>query len=300
MYDELTYDNFILEIKQVIKEELSISNDVIYITNNLCDIIEKRLKNCDKSYDNTYNCNFANGDFIYKILDYDFSINYTCYYCSNNQQIKSLSENNKIFATSSFTDKNITINFIIIQGQIEEKSFYDSMQHEVEHMYQSIKKGELLIDDENDFRYKKIKYILANGTRNRFEYSIAICLYLSRSIEQDGFVNGLYNLLMKGNLQTIDEYLKQSDAYAYLYTLKLTINDLKNENDDDFYLALKNFSLTKETLFQIAEKGFKRFQIKIGKIYTRARNDMIKKNKLIPNDRKYQINTKINNKLNNK
>ena len=269
--EELVLEN----IKTAIKEELGIADEVKNLSKNLGNEILNNLTYARKQYNEALKLNFKKNSFKFEIFDEVFTINYTCFFCRDSNDYLKL--RGLLGGKNSYNERMFYLNFAFIYGQVEEKSFYDTIQHEVEHIYQIFKKGDSLISSQTiNQLYNISANILTKGTKNEIIYKVAQSIYISMDFEQDAFVNGLYSLLLNSGMALgLMNVFKESDCYAYFKILNQNYMDLNNsyteENDN---LVRKTFGISLKTVLYSLQQAIKRFENKIGKVYIKAHKDL--------------------------
>ena len=121
-----------------------------------------------------------------------------------------------------------------ISGKINENDIRDSLQHEFNHIFQSIIGSKSLLNFKSDFLYN----IATNNLSNKDELikKIAWLLYYSYDFEQDGFINGLYGYY-NSNESKVPQWddIREMEIYNAIKCLKDNIKYLKEgkikEND---------------------------------------------------------------------
>ena len=108
---------------------------------------------------------------------------------------------------------------LIVSGS--EKAM-ETIQHEVEHMFQQIRMGHSFGGDQ---LYGKIKTDMESGYKNRSK--VARLLYYTLKPEQEGFINGLYAFLMDSMEPYTEELLKKSETWDNYLFSKNTLKEIK-------------------------------------------------------------------------
>lgn len=271
------------KVKQEIMEELSISNDVIEATKNAENLILTNIRQVPMMIDNNLNIKFKSNEIKFEMFEQIFNLNYCGYFCHNYDEINMLVQKGNLTSHIDYDKKTFLIKFAFINGFPEERTFNDSLQHEIEHAYQIFRKGESLLSSQTIRNlYNKAADILRGNikTNNIFIIKAAQIIYIGMNFEQDAFVNGMYAFLMKSKYTDEMLYrLNQSDAYQYFKTIKLNFQDIDENIDENSEIEIYNiFGIKYKTLRYVFEEAIKRFQNKIGKVYVKAYQDFLKNN----------------------
>lgn len=270
------------DLRKVIKEELSINNDVMVATNSLArnvvdDVMSnfktmaKSLKPGIKVYDGSGRYTVIFNGHVVKI-----SIGVKYFHFSNKEIYETYKyEIDCNYATSSSDGRYNFINLYCygINGTPNITEIKASLQHEIEHLYQANR------GDKKISTFDKVYDIAA---RNLFNKGNKALMYLSNIIyysyeyEQDGYVNGLYSELINNENPTPRwEDIKESSAYVGIMVLRksLRIIEKNREKKSVTDTALNNFSMDVETIISMGKKAEKRFLQKIGKVLIKVRKD---------------------------
>ena len=240
------------EISRLLKEELSIADEVKKVTNEIMN-------------------NFMNGSFnfvydFYNIGEYNV--------IGNSIEVKSIDDKPNAFCDV----KNQTLAFEIpvYNGKIVKNTLEGCVQHEVEHLFQISMMGNT--SKSYNAIYNKAIDIF-NNSKDYYERSLAQYIYCCSTVEQDAFVNELYALLMKSfsSKNAEAEALTKSQAYKALSTIR----DVKNEITDAFDKynysdAFKIFGKSPRWFMMLGINAEKRLQQKIKNDIFKSRADKIK------------------------
>lgn len=268
-------------LMEAVKEELSISNKV---TNEASKIYSEILNKVKEEYASKKES--KNG---YTILDtylgsQVFGLKLFARIVLHNFKTKEVYDSLRQtidcnYASSSTDGKKIAyawLYFSAISGKIIHNELFDSVQHEIEHIYQAIQ-GNTNITKLD--KYYSIAASNISNTNNESLMHVSRIIYFSKDYEQDGYVNGLYASLMNDNNTYIPtwEDIKQPEAYKSLKMLNNALVFVDN-NQDNPSLAniLTRFNTTPQALLKYGQTQEKRFLRKIGKVLIKVRQDKAK------------------------
>ena len=270
-------------LKQIIKEELSVNNEVITIVQKICNKIIKtiptiegvNLKNKNRVVKRKFNIKetILNNSIMIQVTNYNFVTPDEIY------------RNPKLdYETSTSSSDGGKYNFIFItcysvNGKVDMKSLYDTVYHEVEHIFQA-QKGNKQIKT-FDALYQILPEYL--NCKNYSLKHASRVLYYSYTYEQDAFVNGLYGFISQLGIIPQWKDIKTSQAYKSIEKLRNAIVFLqKNINNENYNEEIKKtFNYTIPQLIKIGKQTEKRFLEKLGKVLIKHRNEMLFENIII-------------------
>ena len=254
------------QFNNLINEELGVSNFVIEKTNELFSIIENALLNCNESEDfDNYSIKKCTVRFSLLDVNISCSLEFYNYYNREYYDYSNVSSD----AWSVYLGKKTCFMGIIvpcISGTIVKNETFDSIQHELEHIYQQVIMKKPFSDS---ITYAKIKTNMYS--ENELVNKTARLVYGCIKSEQDGFVNGLYAYLM-----SLPEFfsmtsLKNSSAWK-LYEDMINIYNQYFDNIE-FINELKKYNLT---INKVNQK-INQFIRKIGRVVIKIKQDKYKK-----------------------
>jgi hypothetical protein len=264
-------------VDKYINEELGIANDVLIKTNEIKELIYGDSRNAEKEKLDD-GVSMTNGLVVLDIFGTSMKVIYTIY---NFRDFDTYYDKKEYFnpkSSMSYEKNEIYVSILSISGEFQENSFGDSIQHELEHLYQIKKQGKGLFQDNN--LYEKAITNINNELYNGWIGKLANVIYYSRNEEHDAFVNGLYQQLV--NLDTLADFdyvIKTSTPYKIsmlLFDLKRQIED--TVDDESFNLALKFFKRPKRWFMAQCEIGIRKIIKKIMRVRMKAKNDFLKVN----------------------
>lgn len=280
-------------LDKLMLEELGIADEVVMKTNALKKIIYNDSRNGKKQkLDN--GVSLVNGDVIFNIFGEEFTVFYKIYNYYNYETYYEKSDYFSPQCNVLYDAKQINLSILSISGEFQENSFGDSIQHELEHMYQIKMQGKGLFQDNN--MYEKAISNINSDLYNGWVSKLANIIYYSRNEEHDAFVNGLYQQLIDPNAFGVEDYIiKTSTPYKISLMLNAVKNEIKdNYENEDLNQACVFFKKPRRWFVSQCEIGIRKIIKKIMKVRTKAKNDFFK----INNNTVYEIfNLKNNNEL---
>jgi len=239
-----------------LNEVLSISDDIIQESNNLCQIIRDKVNqelqniNIERYIIGNEIGNYINIRFEHSIYEQIYTIIVRNYIKINRNDL------DKLCGNANVINKIITLDIIID----DPKYFEDIVTYKILHIFQ-YNKNQLNYAN-NDKLYK----ILSKIRKNIENYSdldilFAQALYISYNFEQDAMVHGLFKELQQYDNYIIQFKLKETDEYKFLVDLRYAI-----KNIDQFDESLFDNKLSKSAFLNRLQKAEQRYSTKINHI----------------------------------
>lgn len=251
----------------LLSEESGISEIVTNKKEEVFNLIVNALKKDD-------NINEKNEFYSYTKLHIDFyffenkvSCDIDCYNYFSKEYYDFANIDN--YGWSVFINKRLSLMGLIIpciSGTIVKKDAMDSIQHELEHLYQQIMMGKIFKDS---YKYANIK--TNRNSNDEIVRKTAELVYGCIKSEQDGFINGLYAYLMAMPKMVSWETLKETPAWKLYSNIVETYNLYKDH--PLFITELKKYKVNQNNIF----KAINNFIKKIGRTYNKVLNDKMEK-----------------------
>ena len=185
-----------------------------------------------------------------------------------------------------FDVENMTVSFKVTYngGHICHFAVREVLQHELEHVYQILKKRgkpkKITKHNYNRLYDMAINKYGADGSGNsKEENDIAKLFYFYSNFEQDAFANSLYAELMSSSLFNptfADSIVRGSSAMTTLRFMCLMnrrlkeLRELKNENYNDYVNALEPYEVSYDWMITLLDRAIKRLKQKIGHVVRKA------------------------------
>ena len=242
-----------------LNEVLSIPDDVIQESNNLCQIIRDKVNqelqniNIERYIIGNEIGNYINIRFEHSIYEQIYTIIVRNYIKINRNDL------DKLCGNANVINKIITLDIIID----DPKYFEDIVMHEILHIFQ-YNKNQLNYAN-NDKLYKILSKIRKNiENYNDLDILFAQALYISYNFEQDAMVHGLFKELQQYDNYIIQFKLRETDEYMFLVDLRYAI-----KNIDQFDELLFENKLSKSAFLNRLQKAEQRYSTKINHIVQR-------------------------------
>ena len=259
------------KIRKIIKEELGIALEVSEISKTVYQQIIDDI-NLQQS-EHTDICNITSGSIITNLDNLKIHINYCYRNFFNNEvlddiDIDMLTDGGSVYISQSFISCNI--NLFGVSGTINQMEAMNTIQHEIEHLYQEIKSNKRI--PSNDRLYAKMRTDLESGDENHKK--IAKIIYLCFKSEQEGFVNGTYAWCMCQNFQTPPFSYKDilNSPVGKLYTELVNLYFELEENKEMMDILKKEYRISINKI----QKCIYQFLKRIGRILIKVNNDKAK------------------------
>ena len=287
-------NNILNEVISILNEERGISDVVSNLTFEIKNEIIKNINNSKSlpfNYDQvTYKkgelneFTFNNVKIIVKWQYYSFaSIDILNRFPSSKLPISYCKK-----ITNNYYELNLCI--AAINGQFQIVRILETIQHELEHIWETSNKG---TSYKNMDLYIYGKTLMNNP--NEYKRSVGIILYLSQNWEQRAFSNGVYQYLINHKYpENSFINIKETQLYGGLIQLKQSIKILKEITDPyqhpfihtELNQLKNNFNITFDKLIQIGEKAINNIIRILGRTLSKVEDDLEKKEKgeiLFPN-----------------
>ena len=258
-------------IRELVKEELGIALEVTNTSNQIFQDILIDLR--EQTPEKTDICFIKTGSVNSSLHGVNFKVNYVCRNFSNkdlveNFDIDALTEGGSVFLDKRFVFVNV--NLIAFNGSVDNKEALNTIQHEIEHIYQQIRANKRIPSD--DLKYAKMKTDLEGNDENR-RY-VARLVYLCYKSEQEGFINGTYAWCMTNDAMTPPynySNIKNSPA-GKLYTEMQELNEKVFNNQQMIEIIVNEYNLNQNQV----NKMLKEFARRLGKVLVKVNFDKAK------------------------
>lgn len=268
--------------KQIINEELGISNDVLRlgskIKSSIGDNFSKNYKNKTRFY--ALNSNFPykvfHGDLDVKWKDVDINV---IYYVVDDADENVVSYYLRRFHSTSDIEKYQLTFYLVGHGdKILWERHNRTIQHEVEHLFQLYKKGKPLLNAKQNQRYHTFQQLM--GSSDFIEKIIGYTYYYYTRVEKNALINGIYGDVMGKNingyvLNPLDE-IKNTSVYKNINTIKQVIED--NSQHERLSIGLKPFNKSLDSYLKIANRVVSEYTKAFGRLLYLLKKDIAEAN----------------------
>lgn len=253
----------------IVKEELSVSDTVVKITNEIYTQLLNKLSIGKSFISKERNVIIKKGIFDYqtagKLKNISFiKVKYVVYYFNDEQEHQSYMKYGYFRFNSSADYENKTINlYLSMINNQPDPDFKSDIQHEINHIFQ-YDNGQ---QKDEDF-YKRI--IELNKSGNKLDKIIARAMYYTFPTEQDSFVSQYYTYLKRNNIpiqQAINYRDDKNCPYYDFDNLFDYIDNISDELTDDY--TQNKLGMSSRKMFMILNNADDRFRNKLGKIIMR-------------------------------
>lgn len=249
--------------REILNEEMGVAAEVVETSNRVYRLICKSIQNKEFSEDNvgTVKANFR---------DCTLSISYEYLNFASTEEYKYASAGNLGYGWSAFIDRALSfirVQICAISGTIQKDLALDTIQHEIEHVYQ-----QSLMQKEfgGSSIYASIKTDMQSKDSNIAK--AGRLMYGCVKSEQEGYANGLYSFLMAQHTPRAEDSLKNSPAWVLYEEMKSILSDVKKDQELETYLKTKYNITTKEIEYKI-----NKFLRRIARVVIKANYDKISK-----------------------
>lgn len=206
-------------VRKVINEERGINDEVYNAANEILSLIRRDadMNMDDGNYASAFKgaAQVIRNEFPFNLAGEEIGVIYNTYIFPSTEVYNSYKRtypHQIMSATSQYKkdDAQIFVVYNYVENEGYDESICDRVQHELEHLYQEIKKGGV-------FPMTPLKKRVNVGLMRRKDgnvFNASFILYCAREYEQDAFANGLYNWLMNGNGDK-NEIVRKSGLVKY-------------------------------------------------------------------------------------
>lgn len=261
------------KILSYINEERGIARVVYQATNTIWNSIMQRYQN-DGSEQGELNVNLFNERVRIIWRFYRFNT-------KEQRETHSLSNNMARNGDGSWT---ITFTFSMLQGKIDVPESMESIQHELEHLWERINKP-------TPYKDRKL-YDYAKKLLNSdfvFDNCIGSIIYASRDWEHRAFANGVYGYLVNANNgKDCLQNLENTRQYKLLDRLIQDVGMIKSaagtwrnypRAEQTISNLVNKFGIGFEDIVKLGESGIESVRRSLYRAYAKAKDDIDKKEK---------------------
>lgn len=270
----LTEKEFHSLVLSLVTESLSIAEEVNRVTGNIIFYIKRYIRR------NKLDAPIVDGSFRLNIFNSIFTIMWRLYDFDN---LKEKEKPKQVGAQVDFENEEIYLDIVKIWGEVDTISLSNSLQHEIEHIYQRYKRP-----DQTNFKikdktlYDKALELLKNKDETKREIGRAI--YLMFNFEQDAFVNGLYAAMKENDgSYSFNDIWNSNDAKQHLDFL-IDFNNKIRQNEYPYIQSVKeSLSFLNRNIIWLqnhTDKAIKRFANKIAHVKHKIKTEKENENRI--------------------
>lgn len=273
------------EINLLIVEELTVNDDVLEETQKVEEYITKNIQLIAP-------IDFANGggkremSFSMNMFDNNIKVNFSVvnynfrdkqYFNEYNKKYSIDMESKSVYNMIGNTPFCLCIINYISIGFKPLAKFHEDVYHELNHLFQQYKQGHTYSDS---LKYAHIPTSIYSD--NEIEHNSAEIIYLANHYEQDSFVSSVYNFVKNKfytnvkNRQTIDDLLKETDAYNKIYRLKELFKLIQKNKEEYCNAILKQYGFKQWDRFdKYVRNSIHRFEKKFAMCVKKCKKDFL-------------------------
>lgn len=269
----------IKEIKQVVNEELGISQEVKEHVDNIFKLIINDAKSKVKYPGLLISYPYVKtGKLIYNIQYFrllEITVYYKILYLKDLQEFN----NTDYVAGEQWVDENhLILQTTIIYDKSKNKyiDYEGSLQHEFEHVFQEIKSGKQILSNQTSKKIYTTAVTLIDSGK-KFESLVGYVVYYANRFERDAFVNDTYKIIMGNESENPYSVLKNTITYKNIKAIKYAVID--NDNRQKIEPIVKSyFNKSYNWFYNMAVKTVKEYTNKMGKMMVKVINDIAAEN----------------------
>ena len=255
-------------IKEIIKEELGIAAEVSEVSNEIYTQIVDDISKQES--EKTDICFITSGSITSNINNIRVFVNYTYRNFFDKEFLENIDIDMITAGSSMFKSQKFILCIVDlygISGTINKMEALNTIQHEVEHIYQEIKSNKRIPG--NDNLYNKMRSDLEYGDINH--QKVGKIFYLCLKSEQEAFINGIYAWCMCDNFRTPPYTYKEiiNSPVGKLYNELVELYDELVENKEMINILENEYHLTIGKI----EKNIQEFLKRIGRVLIKVNND---------------------------
>lgn len=265
-------------INDILNEELSISNDVNDLTIKIKNLISNDYAR-NIGYERCYTILYKG--FNREVFSNEITINYAnksiivVYYVLEDASQEITKQYNSLFnSTSNNRILRLELYLTSHNNKINWKKNSKDLQHEVEHLFQLIKKGKDLLSDKQFSEYNKLKSLTTYD--DYYDQIIGYTYYYYNKAERNAIINGLYREIIDLNTDGLVtdplEIIKKSPYYHNIQIIKNTIENHKNH--EQLENKLKNINKTLKQYLRIANIVIDEYSKAFGRLLYKVKKDI--------------------------
>lgn len=255
-------------IYNLIEEDRSVSSIVTILSSKIFDIFKK-------------NVNINKKEPV--VLNGRFRVSYGRIIITVNWQFQNQLSSNSNYRCRTHGSIDISTNNLFfsvkaINGLFDEKDAMETLQHELSHFFERLKRGKPYNDINNYKIAAKVLNTISTESNDIIVPIVANIIYLAHEFEQRAFANGAYQYLMRSQdyFNRFKKAIVKTRLFKHIEELKKELFYLEKipATDENLVEALKPYKgLTKEKLLKICKNTINSLIYLLGRIWSKALDD---------------------------
>lgn len=265
-------------INTMITEEYGISQELHdEVIPRFQNTLKKEIKNTEIDYSTSTPT--KHGYFRYAFLNRkdkkQFVVIWVVYYFKTQWDYDAYCSRHILNNSVAYKDRVFNITIIYINDKPLEKDFYDTIGHEVGHIYQQTLMGK---EFGNQYIYNIARQHIQSS--NDYERYLAWVIYGSTQSEQEAMINGFYNRFKNGTVRIdmLDQEIEESECGMWLKRLYEAQGFLKqHRNDEDLLVVIQKYKKIKDYytykyFLYLVRNGISSFERRIARLTCKIKN----------------------------
>lgn len=250
------------DYQHVIQEELGIHVNTETAADEIIEKIKSNFKNGTNIIKDNNGLKNYLGELDYVFEDKKLNIQYNIINFVTSNIFMQLCGNYNLTAEYSKKKNTIFVTIAMINGQFILDASYNSLQHELSHVFDNYKYKGYYVPEKEEKLYKMAVSQCENPV-NELSHDLGMAMYISFKTEQIAMCNGLDALLRKNKDSLFD--IHQTNEYNFLYYLKKVINNI-----NDYEILIKRlYKMTPEKMLKRLTTPYYDYLRRIGRIVIR-------------------------------
>lgn len=276
-------------LKEILKEELGISNEVNELTNKVKNSIALDF-NKYKDRETCYTIiNLGNG-LKGNVFVHNVNVNFEglnipiLYSILINPQPQVINAYDNIYLSNyNENEKMVFLYLACWNGKIAWEKYSSFIQHELHHMFQHLKKGKNIISNKEQINYAN--YVSLLKQKDNASQFVGRTLYYAYKAEKEALMNEFYRRVMEYNEQSYSvnpiDLLKEYPRYKDINTIKNILEQSKSNETlrENINNVLKTINFTYDKFVKLAEKMISDYVKAFGRTISKCKHDLIDKHK---------------------
>ena len=267
-----------------LNEERGIASEIQNVLMSIRLKTDEEVKNTQSLPYNKDFITYKKGKYELKVFNKNITFEWEYYSFVNETLKNSVHVADTTGYIKKVTPDDYILHYVVkaVQGKIDYSRTLEVIQHELEHLWETLNFGKSY-SDENVYTFAQK---LMDDTTNSYNNAIGLILYLSRKWEQRAYANGVYSYLMNHKIRNLArENLKDTQLYRGLIQLKEAVNLIKTVGSNwqqhpyarITLLTLNNqYKISYDKLIKIGEEAIEHITKVLGRTLSKVEDDIKK------------------------